>query len=83
MYICGQCDQTFDTLNLQKEHRNKEHKVTKPLTKNELKICDLCGKEVTSMTTHYRVHHEEDLQKCPECPKICKTKYHLDDHIKG
>ena len=41
-------------MNLQKEHRNKQHKVTKPQTNNQLKICDLCGKEVTSMTTHYR-----------------------------
>ena len=83
LYVCGQCDIHFETPALQKEHRNKEHKVTKPQANSQLKICDLCGKEVTSMTTHYRVHHEECPVKCPECPKICKTKYHLDDHIKG
>ena len=83
LFGCGQCEQTFDTAELLKDHRNKSHKVTKPQTNNQLKICDLCGKEVSSMTTHYRVHHELDPQKCPECPKVCKTKYHLDDHIKG
>ena len=48
-----------------------------------LKMCDLCGKEVNSLASHHKLHHEENPVKCPECPKICKTKYHLDDHIKG
>lgn len=90
LYKCGICDNVaFNTPEEVKAHRNKEHethgkkpgKPDKPL--GGLKMCDLCGKEVTSLTSHHKMHHEEDLQKCPECPKICKTKYHLDDHIKG
>ena len=88
LYICGICDLTFADPQSVKEHKIKLHRTAgRPKnsqnTGNGAKMCDLCGKEVTSLASHYKIHHEEDPQKCPECPKICKTKYHLDDHIKG
>ena len=88
-YICGICDVKFSEKREHKEHRLKVHKKmnSKAVNSNgggsNLKMCDLCGKEVASLATHHKVHHQTDLQKCPECGKICKTKYHLDDHIKG
>ena len=81
--VCGTCDLTFDTIEQVKEHKSKEHKNASKKPSNGLKMCDLCGKEVTSLASHHKIHHEENPIKCPECPKICKTKYHLDDHIKG
>lgn len=92
LYKCGICDNaSFNSPEDVKAHKSKEHETGKKTGKigpdgkplGGLKMCDLCGKEVTSLTSHHKMHHEEDLQKCPECPKICKTKYHLDDHIKG
>ncbi len=86
-YICGLCDRTFPKISDIKDHRKEEHKnpskASKLPSNGALKMCDLCGKEVASLASHHKLYHEEDLQKCPECPKICKTKYHLDDHIKG
>ena len=87
VYICGICDVKFSEKREHKEHRLKVHKKlnSKSVSSNgsNLKMCDLCGKEVASLATHHKVHHQTDEQTCQECGKICKTKYHLDDHIKG
>ena len=39
--------------------------------------------DITSWLSLVPVDIPNMFPKCPECPKICKTKYHLDDHIKG
>ena len=49
---------------------------------NQSKMDDFHGKEVNGLATHHKVDHGEDLHKCPECPKIWKTKPQLQNHMR-
>ncbi|XP_053659848.1 zinc finger protein 200-like [Anopheles marshallii] len=45
-------------------------------------LCEVCGKLVTSFTSHMETHFPETTHSCPHCPVKMKKRNNMSQHIK-
>ncbi|XP_052889213.1 zinc finger protein 652-A-like [Anopheles moucheti] len=45
-------------------------------------LCDICGKLVTTFSSHMETHFAEMTHSCPHCPVKMKKKNNMSQHIK-
>ncbi|KAL4715704.1 hypothetical protein ACJJTC_006283 [Scirpophaga incertulas] len=69
------------------EKKSREIKIKLPKLKkpDPPKLCDICGdvfKTQDKLTLHKKKEHEKQSIQCPQCPRICPSKYYLNRHIK-
>ena len=76
-YVCGFCDEIFDTVELRQHHRGTCSNRTES-------VCDICGKSVNKpyMKKHYETNHAENQQvECDKCPgKLFRSLTALKHH---
>lgn len=77
-YVCGICEEVFDSQEDCNYHRRCNHTQT---NKSVATFCHICGKGVkeASMKAHLATHGGEQFL-CSQCPKVCISRVHLRRH---
>lgn len=85
-YKCGECNAEFTRLMFKRAHIREFHpekKVMREKKISEVKLCDICGKNVKSAnyTNHRNTHFRDTLYKCSVCNKSLASFTHLNEHM--
>ena len=85
-YMCGLCEEVFETSLLKNRHRRTVHgKCQPPQPKST--VCDLCGKVFPRASGLYQhkqiVHAPSGAWPCDQCDKVLKSKDSLRSHVKN
>ena len=77
VYICGNCEQTFDSKFARDKHRRDNH-----MGQHKDWVCDICGQSMTQAfkPTHMRQAHGEEPTPCDICGKMFRHPKVMQQH---
>jgi len=87
-FECIPCGKTFKKEKFLKTHEKNFHTIDKDgvneLNKNVKKSreCNICGKFYKNLPVHMKGVHEIEEVACSFCGKRCKSKNHLNSHVR-
>ena len=73
-YMCEICSKSFTSSRSLKRHKEETH------WKVKTKTCPVCGKVVSDLTKHMRIHQAPSIP-CPQCPKMFRHAGNLTVHL--
>lgn len=80
---CNHCDLLFQNVQLWEDHKRK---ISKRKRKKESRICEICGKILSSpgsLEGHMRIHTGDRTFACTTCPKVLTTLQGLAVHMRS
>jgi len=87
VFKCDECDKEYASKNGLDDHKLRKHGSGQvPLPKARLRMCELCGKEVTDgngYRYHMAAYHSTETFKCDQCDMVFKVRAKLVNHKKN